>query len=400
MFDVLRDIRVLDFGKFVAAPSATWLLSNMGAQVIKIEPTAGSPDREPFRIADDLDGAGFLQLHSNKRSICLDYETEQGSEVLRRLVSAADVAVFGAPAVTLQRQGLDYASLVAINPKLIYLNVSAFTSVGPRAKDIGFDGIGQVMSGSTYMSGFGDTPTRSFCSFIDVSTGIYSAFAIACALMDRAKTGKGYNIETSLMTSGYSIMSWLLVEQAATQRNRTRSGNRAQSSGPSDVFRTRDGWIVVQVMGDGMFAKVARLVGHSEWIDDARFKTDNGRAEHGAILSAGVGEWCARYTNEEALALLRANRLPGAPVNSLQQALEEPQVAALGLMQTMDHPGRHGLQLMKAPIMVDGALAPLRTRPPTVGEHTNAVLADLGYQSSQIEALRKSKVVGYHPQAA
>jgi crotonobetainyl-CoA:carnitine CoA-transferase CaiB-like acyl-CoA transferase len=250
------------------------------------------------------------------------------------------------------------------------------------------------------MSGFGDTPTRSFCSFIDVSTGIYSAFAIACALMDRAKSGKGYNIETSLMTSGYSIMSWLLVEQQITQRNRTRSGNRAQSSGPSDVFRTRDGWIVVKVMGDGMFAKVARLVGHPEWIDDPRFKTDNGRAEHGAVLSQGVGEWCSRYSNEEALALLRAKRLPGAPVNSLQQALEEPQVAALELMQTMDHPGRHELQLMKAPIMVDGALAPLRARPPTVGEHTDAVLAELGYPSSQIESLHKSKVVGYHPHGA
>ena len=394
MFDVLRDLRVLDFGKFVAAPSSTWLLSNMGAQVLKIEPVGGSPDREPFRISDELDGAGFLQLHSNKRSMCLNHESAEGREVLTRLLAATDVVVLGAPVGTLRRQRLDYETLTRINPRLIYLNVSAFTSLGPRADEIGFDGIGQVMSGAAYMSGFGDTPTRSFCSFVDVTTGIYSAFAIACAIIDRERTGRGHNIETSLMTSAYAAMSWLLVEQAATGRNRTRTGNRAQSSGPSDVFRTRDGWIVVQVLGNGMFAKVARLVGHPEWIDDPRFRTDNDRADNGAVLSDGVAEWCRELTTAEALQRLREDRLPGAPVYSLQQALEDPQVAALGLMQAVAHPARPGLQLMKAPIVVDGRLAELRTRPPLVGEHTEAVLGELEYSAAEIAALRRAKVIG------
>ena len=393
MFDVLRDIRVLDFGKFVAAPSSTWLLSNMGAEVLKVEPVGGSPDREPFRISDELDGAGFLQLHSNKRSVCLNHETPQGRAVLDRLLAVTDVVVLGAPVGTLRRQRIDYETLSGINPKLIYLNVSAFTSNGPSAIEIGFDGIGQVMCGATYMSGFGDTPTRSFCSFVDVTTGIYSAFAIACALLDRERSGRGHSIETSLMPSGYAAMSWLLVEQAATSRNRTRTGNRAQSSGPSDMFRTRDGWIVVQVLGTGMFAKIARLVGHPEWIDDPRFRTDNDRADNGAVLSEGVAEWCLGLTTAEALRLLREQRLPGAPVNSLQEALEEPQVAALGLMQQVDHPTRAGLQLMKAPIVVNGQLAELRAPPPLVGEHTGAVLGELGYSPAEIEALRSAKVV-------
>lgn len=399
MFDVLRETLVLDFGKFVAAPSATWLLSNMGAKVVKIEPVGGSPDREPFRISDELDGAGFLQLHSNKRSVCLNHDTPQGRAVLERLVRASDVVVCGAPASTLQRQGIDYEALSKVNPKLIYLNVSAFTSKGPRASDVGFDGIGQVMGGAAYMSGFGDTPTRSFCSWVDVTTGIYSAFAIACALLDRERTGKGRYLETALMLSGYAAMSWLLVEQAATKRNRTRTGNRAQSSGPSDIFRTRDGWIVVQVLGTGMFAKVARLVGHPEWIDDPRFQTDNDRAENGAALSEGVGAWCSGLTTEEALRRLREARLPGAPVNSLQEALEEPQVAALGLMQTIRHPGLENLLLMKAPIVADGALPEIRSRPPLVGEHTAAVLSELGYTSAEIGALAASQVIGLQPES-
>jgi crotonobetainyl-CoA:carnitine CoA-transferase CaiB-like acyl-CoA transferase len=399
VFDVLRDILVLDFGKFVAAPSATWLLSNMGAKVIKIEPVGGSPDREPFRISDELDGAGFLQLHSNKRSICLDHERPQGREVLERLVRRCDVVVCGAPAATLQRQRIGYDTLSGINPRLIYLNVSAFTSKGPRANEVGFDGIGQVMGGAAYMSGFGDTPTRSFCSWVDVTTGIYSAFAIACALLDREKSGKGRHLETALMMSGYAAMSWLLVEQAATRRNRTRTGNRAQSSGPSDIFRTRDGWIVVQVLGTGMFAKVARLVGHPEWIEDPRFRTDNDRADNGAVLSEGVAEWCSKLTTEEALSRLREARLPGAAVNSLQEALEEPQVAALGLLQTVPHPERENLQLMKAPIMVDGALPEIRSRPPFAGEHTAAVLGDLGYTATEIRALADARVIGLAPGA-
>lgn len=378
MLDVLRDVRVLDFGKFVAAPLSTWLLAGLGAKVVKVEPVGGSPDREPFRIADDLDGAGFLQLHANKRSLCLDHASPQGREVLHRLVRAADVVVCGAPASTLERQGIDYDALAAVNPRLIYLNVSAFTSIGPRANEVGFDGTGQVMSGAAYMSGFGDQPTRSFCSWVDVSTGIYSAFAIATALIDRAKTGLGHRLETALMMSGYAAMSWLLVEQAATGRNRTRTGNRAQSSGPSDLFRTRDGWIVVQVVGDGLFAKVARLVGHPEWIGDPRFGTDNDRADNGAILSDGVAAWSAGLTTAEALQQLRDARVPGAPVNSLQQALEEPQVAALGMMQTVPHPGRDDLLLMKPPIVFDGSLAPIRSRPPLAGEHTAEVLAEVG----------------------
>jgi crotonobetainyl-CoA:carnitine CoA-transferase CaiB-like acyl-CoA transferase len=394
VFDVLRDVRILDFGKFVAAPYSTWLLSNMGAKVTKIEPVEGSPDREPFRISDELDGAGFLQLHSNKRSLCLDHTSPKGREVLARLVRAADVVVAGAPTSTLARQSIDYASLSAINPRLIYLNVSAYTSLGPRANETGFDGIGQVMSGAAYMSGFGDQPTRSFCSWVDASTGIYSALAIACALLDREKSGKGHYLETSLMMSGYAAMSWLLVEQAATGRNRTRTGNRAQSSGPSDVFRTRDSWIVVQVVGDSLFAKVARLVGHPEWIDDPRMRTDNDRAEHGAELSAGVAEWAAKLTTAEALAQLREARVPGAHVNSLQQALDEPQVAAMGLFQTINHPGREALQLMKAPIVVDGALHEIRSRPPLAGENNAEVLAEVGYGAADIAALAAAGVIG------
>lgn len=393
MFDVLSGIRVLDFGKFVAAPSSTWLLASMGAEVIKVEPVGGSPDREPFRISEDVDGAGFLQLHSNKQSLCLDHESPEGRAVLDRLLRTTDVVVFGAPLATLKRQGLDPSALLTAHPRLICLVVSAFTSVGPRANDIGFDGVGQVMSGAAYLSGFGDTPTRSFCSFVDVTTGVHSAFAIACALLERGKSGRGRVIETSLMTSAYTAMSWLLVEQAATGRNRVRSGNRAQSSGPSDLFRTKDGWVLVQVLGDGMFAKVARLVGHPEWVGDPRFASDNDRAEHGEILSEGVGAWCASLTTAQALALLREARLPGAPVNSLQEALDEPQVAALGLMQSIDHPSGVALELMKAPIMVDGAFAPLRSPPPRAGEHTDALLRSLGYSEADIAALRGATVI-------
>ncbi|MET0659827.1 MAG: CoA transferase [Steroidobacteraceae bacterium] len=394
MFDVLKDIRVLDFGKFVAAPFATWLLSNMGAEVIKVEPVGGSPDRDPFRLSDTLDGAGFLQLHSNKMSVCLDTDKPEGREVLNKLLGSTDVVLLGAPDATLQRQNLDYDTLSKVNPRLIYLNVSAYTSVGPQAAEVGFDGVGQAMGGAAYMSGFGDTPTRSFCSFVDVSTGIYAAFAIAIALLERNRTGKGHKLETALMMSGYAAMSWLLVEQSVTQRNRVRTGNRAQSSGPSDVFQTRDGWLVVQVVGDSMFRRIAKLIGHPEWKDDPRFVTDNDRAENGAILSDAVQQWCRNQTTHEAIEKLREVRVTGVRINSLQEALEEPQLAAMKMIQQLEHPGLNQLlPLFKAPVMVDGQLAELRSRPPLVGEHTDFILRRAGYSQQSIDALRKSGIV-------
>jgi crotonobetainyl-CoA:carnitine CoA-transferase CaiB-like acyl-CoA transferase len=394
MFDVLKNIRVLDFGKFVAAPMSTWLLSNMGAEVIKVEPVGGAPDREPFRMGDAIDGAGFVQLHSNKLSLGLDQSAPQGRAVLEKLMTQSDVVVLGAPESTNARQGLDYETVSKINPSIIYLNVSAFTSIGPRANEVGFDGVGQAMSGAAYMSGFGDTPTRSFCSFVDVTTGILSAFAIACALMSRAQTGKGHKIETALMMSGYAAMSWLLVEQAVTGRNRIRTGNRAQSSGPSDIFKTRDGWIVVQIVGSGLFARVAKVIGRPEFIEDPRFKTDNDRAENGAALSDAVTAWTRNLSTAEALEVLRSARVPGARVNSLQEALEEPQVAALQFIQQMTHPGLTGaLPLFKSPVMVDGALSALRSAPPVAGEHTEFILQRAGYSRQDITGLREAKVI-------
>ena len=327
-------------------------------------------------------------------SLCLDHNSPRGREVLEKLLAETDVTVLGAPEATLKRQGLDYETLAQVHSRLVYLNVSAFTSVGPRANEVGFDGVGQAMSGAAHMSGFGDTPTRSMCAFVDVATGIYSAFAIVCALMERDRTGKGHKIETSLMLSSYSAMSWFLVEQAVTGRNRTRSGNRAQSSGPSDLFRTRDGWIVLQVVGDGMFARIARVIGKSDWIDDVRFRTDKDRAEHGALLSEAVDQWCCDLSTEEVLAILRDARVPGARINSLQEALDEPQVDALQFIQTVEQSGLdQGLPLMKAPILVDGALPSLRSSPPQPGEHTDLVLRRAGYSPEEIEVLRLERVV-------
>lgn len=394
MFNVLAGVRIVDLGRFVAAPSATWLLSNFGAEVIRIEPVGGATDREIYPLDEQADGAVYAQFQSNKRSVCLDCESPEGRKVLAQLLETVDAVVLSAPEATLARQGLDYETLAAINPRIIYLNVSTFTSVGPRARQPGFDGVGQAMSGAAYLSGFGDTPTRSVCSFVDVSTGIHSALAIVCALLERERSGKGHKIETALMMSAYAAMSWLLVEQENTGRDRIRTGNRAQSAGPSDFFRTADGWIVVQVLGDAMFERIARVVGKPEWLDDPRFKTDEGRGEYGAALSEGVAEWCAGRTSQVALDTFYQARVPAAPVLSPRQALRDPQVAALGMVQSMQHPElEQPLRLLKAPIMVDGRLAELRSRPPLLGEHTEAVLRDIGLSQNQLDELCSAGVI-------
>jgi crotonobetainyl-CoA:carnitine CoA-transferase CaiB-like acyl-CoA transferase len=290
--------------------------------------------------------------------------------------------------------GLDYASLTAIRPDIILVHPSAFGDRGPYADRVGLDGIGQAMSGMNYLSGFGDRPTKSFASWVDCTTAMLSAYGALAALMHRRETGKGQMVSTNLLRSALNVSSFLLTEQALTGRNRVASGNRSQSSCPADTARTRDGWIMLQCVGQALDQRWARLMGEEHWLTDPRFRTDELRAEHGEILSERTARWAAERTTAQALEQLAAARIPGAPVLSPQQVLEDPHVRAGGYLTEVDYPGlprpatlvTPGAELSATPVA-------LRTRAPTIGEHTDSILAELGYANDEIADFRLRKVV-------
>ncbi len=394
MTKVLRGIRVLDFGRYIAGPFCGTLLGDMGAEVIRVEKVDGSEDRFLSPISDSGDGALFMQLARNKLGMTLNPMKPEGQEIVKKLVATADVVIANLPPDTLQRMGLDYDSLAAIKADIILTTVSAFGRGGPYANRVGFDGLGQAMSGAMYLSGTPEQPTKAYPPFIDFGTASLAAFGTMVALYERQQTGKGQMVEGSLFNTALTMMNGPTIEQSAIQRNRVASLNRSQTSAPADTFKTRDGWILVQSVGGPLFKRWADLMGEDHWLHDPRFKDDISRGDNGELISERLAKWCAERTSKQALEAMEAVRLPAGPVLSPQQVLEDPHIAAKGLFQAVPYPGMdEPAPLMKTPVELSRTPGEIRTRAPTLGEHTYQIMGELGYTDAEIAELRDKRVV-------
>jgi crotonobetainyl-CoA:carnitine CoA-transferase CaiB-like acyl-CoA transferase len=371
------------------------MLGDLGADVIRVERIEGGDDRFQYLTGPRGDnGACFLQWNRNKRSLTLDPMAEGARGILRRLIATADVVVANLPREGLLQLGIDYASLTVIRPDIILVHSSAFGDRGPYADRVGLDGIGQAMSGMNHLSGFGDRPTKSFASWVDCTTAMLSAYGALAALMHRRETGEGQLVSTNLLRSALNVSSFVLTEQALTGRNRVASGNRSQSSCPADSVRTRDGWIMLQCLGQAIYKRWARLMGEEHWLTDPRFRTDELRAEHGEILSERTARWAAELTTAQALEQLAAARIPAAPVLSPQQVLEDPHVRAGGYLTEVDYPGLPRPATLVTPgAELSATPAAIRIRAPTIGEHTDSILTELGYANDEIADFRRRKIV-------
>ena len=391
---VLDGVRVLDFGRYIAGPLCGALLGDMGADVIRVERVSGGDDRYQYPVTDQGEGACFLQMNRNKRGMTLNPMKPEGREVLARLVANADVVIANLPSDTLRAMSLDYAALAAIRPDIILTGISAFGEDGPYGNRVGFDGIGQVMCGAAYLSGFPGQPTKSYASWVDVSTALFSTIGTIAAIHEKAKSGRGQEVATTLFGSALSVFNFNLIEQALVRVDRVASGNRAQSSGPSDIVRTSDGWIMVQTVGFPLFERWAALLREPEWVSDPRFSTDSLRSENGAVLSERTARWAAEFTTAEALDRLAAARIPAGPVYSPQEVLDDPHVRATEMMTPVEYPGAHGpVPLMMKAVGLSETPLTMRLRPPTLGEHTDAILAEIGYDAAAVEALRAVRAV-------
>ncbi|NKB32116.1 MAG: CoA transferase [Pseudomonadales bacterium] len=394
MSKVLEGIRVLDFGRYIAGPFCATLLGDMGAEVIRIEKVDGSEDRYLSPITEDGDGAMFMQMARNKRSVTLNPMKPEGREIVKKLVATADVVVANLPPDTLKAMGLDYESLTAVKPDIILTMISAFGTGGPYANRVGFDGLGQAMSGNMFMSGTPEQPAKAYGPFIDYGTASFSAFGTMAALYERQKTGKGQIVEASLFNTGLTIMNGTVIEQAAIKRNRVATLNRSQTSAPADTFKTKDGWVLVQSVGGPLFKRWADLMGEEHWLEDERFKDDITRGDNGEIISERLAKWCAERTSQEVLEAMEEARLPAGPVLSPQAVLEDPHIAAKGLFQPVEYPGlENPAPVMRTPVELSDTPGEIRSRAPTLGEHTDQIMGELGYSAEEIQAFRENRIV-------
>ena len=391
---VLAGVRVLDFGRYIAGPYCAALLADLGADVIRIERVTGGEDRSVMPVGKDGVGALFLAMNRNKRGMTLDPASSAGREIVRKLVATADVVIANLPPDVLRSLALDLASLQAIKPDIILTTVTAFGAGGPWSHKHGFDGVGQVMSGAAYLTGTPEQPLRATVPWVDFGTALYSAFGTLAALLARTQTGSGQKVEAALLQTALAFNNALLLEQQVIATNREATLNRGYTSAPSDIYRTQDGWIVVGTVGNPMFARWAKLIGEDAWISDPRFNDDAARGTHGELISARMTQWTLARTTTQALAELERATIPAAPLYSPQQALDDAHIQATGFLLDTDYPGLpRAAPIAPLPVNLSATPGQFQHRAPLLGEHTEDILRELGYDAAAIAALRLAHAI-------
>jgi crotonobetainyl-CoA:carnitine CoA-transferase CaiB-like acyl-CoA transferase len=394
MVGVLDGVRVLDYGRFIAAPWCSALLADMGADVLRVEKREGGEDRWVQSVTAGGEGGTFLQCNRNKRSLTLDSTTPEGAEVTRRLVERSDIVIANMPLKGMRASRLDYDSLRQIKPDIILASATAYGEGGPYSDRIGFDGAGQVMSGATYRQGLPDMPIRTVVPQADFGTALTMTLGVMMALYHRLQTGEGQHVEAALLPTALMLSNAFLIERHLLGVDKPRMGNRGASVAPCDLYEVTDGWVLLQVAGQPMFKRWCRLIGREELIDDPRFVDDDSRWKHGDFLNDLMQDWCTGKTKAQALEALEGAKLPAAPMHSTQDVLEDPHIEAMGYLKSVPFPGAsRDVPIIETPFRMSKTPGTIRQRAPLLGEHTDEVLAEIGYGAAEIIRLRECAIV-------
>ena len=394
MSGILEGVKVLDFGRYIAGPFCGALLADYGAEVIRIERVSGSEDRYVTPVTEDGQGAMFLQLNRNKLGLTLNPTKDKGREIVRRLVENSDIVIANLPEQTLKSMGLDYDDLKLINPGIILTSNTAFGTTGPYAERVGFDGVAQAMSGAMDMTGQPDQPTKAYAPYVDFCSASLAAFGTLLAYLEKQKTGRGQRVQTSLLQTALTTTNSLLIEQEILNVNRVASMNRAQTSGPSDTFKTKDGWILVQTVGGPLFERWVKLMGEENWLNDERFNDDLSRGENGELISARMSDWCAERTSQEAIQALESSRIPVGEVLKAKETLNEEHILKKGSFIKMKYPTMDKEYSVVGPaIELSENPGQIKTRSPELGEHNIEILSGLGYTQEDIEQFKIDRII-------
>ncbi|MCA1749034.1 MAG: CaiB/BaiF CoA transferase family protein [Parasphingopyxis sp.] len=401
MTQALSGVRVLDLSRVLAGPWATQMLGDLGAAIVKIErPGEGDDTRKwgPPWLGDKSDKrpAYYLSTNRNKASVAIDMAREEGQALIRRLAEGSDIVVENFKLGGLEKFGLDYRSLKAINPRLIYCSITGFGQDGPDADKPGYDLMLQAMSGFMSVTGEKDGPPRRMgVAMVDLTTGMNAAAAILAALFQRERTGEGQHIDIALFDVAMSSLGNQALNYLVSGTAPGRTGNAHPNVVPYQPFETADGWMIVAVGNDSQFARFAGLLGLSEMAEDERYATNAARVENRESLIPPLAEAMKARTTAEWTALLKPNNVPHGPINTIEQAFAEPQAIHRGLSGTVADASGAELPVVASPLRLSASARPDPTPPPRLGEQTDSVLRDrLGLSGEEIAQLRASGVVG------
>jgi crotonobetainyl-CoA:carnitine CoA-transferase CaiB-like acyl-CoA transferase len=407
MGEALSNIRVLDLTRILAGPSCTQALADLGADVIKIErPGSGDDTRgwgPPWLKtpdgADTKDSTYFASTNRGKKSLTLNIATPEGQAIARELAGRCDVLIENYKVGDLKRYGLDYESLHAIYPRLVYCSITGYGQDGPYAEKPGYDFVFQGLGGLMSITGEredrpGGGPQKVGIAVADVVTGLYAAVAVLAALNHRASTGKGQYIDMSLLDGLVALGGNQAVGYLTTGKPPPRYGNEHPSLVPYQVFKTADGHVIVAVGNDTQWQRYCAAIGRADLADDARFTKMKGRVTLRAELIPELRKTMATRNTSEWVRLLESEGIPCGPINDYRQVFEDPQVRHRQLRHEMRRPDGVPVPLVASPMRLSETPVAYRQAPPVLGEHTAAILAEvLGKSETEIAALRSRGIV-------
>lgn len=395
----LRGIRVLDLSRVLAGPFCAMQLADLGADVIKVEqPGYGDATRHwgPPWIGEGegRQSAYFISVNRNKRSLTLNLKREEGRAIARRLAAQADVLVENFKVGTAARWGLDYETLRAANPGLIYCAISGYGQTGPDRERPGYDFIVQAEGGVMSITGPAEGPPYKVgVAVSDVVAGLYATTAVLAALRHRENTGEGQYIDVALFDAQLAWLANVASNHLVSGETPGRYGNAHPNIVPYQTFPTADGHLALGVGSDGQFRRLCAVLERPSLAEDRRFRTNPERVAHREALVAALAAAFRARPTAAWIAALRAADIPAAPINDVGQALSHPQTAAREMVTAVSHPQTGSIPLVNSPLNLSAAPPAIRRPPPLLGEQTTAVLAELGYDAAEIERLQEQGVV-------
>jgi len=382
----LEPYTVIDLTRARSGPTCVRQLAEMGATVIKVE----SREQDDF-TRDEFD---FQNLHRNKRSITLDLKHPRGVEVLKKLVAKADVLVENFRPDVKHRLGIDYEALIQVNPRLVYASISGFGQTGPYRDRPGYDQIAQGLGGLMSVTGLpGQGPVRVGIPVADLTAGMFLAHGVLVALLERERSGKGQWVHTSLLEAmvrmlDFQTTRWLIGKEIPPQ-----AGNDHPTGIPTGVFKTADGHMNIAASGQHMYRRLCEALDVKHLIDDPRFKTPQDRSKNRVACNEELEKATATKTSAEWVEILNKAGVPCGPILNVKEVFEDEQVRALGLAVKIRHPRLGEQEVQNLPVTLSRTPGAVRTASPDLGEHTDQVLAELGYSREEIAALHRDGAV-------
>ncbi|HEY0441067.1 MAG TPA: CaiB/BaiF CoA-transferase family protein [Xanthobacteraceae bacterium] len=384
----LTGVRVLELARILAGPWAGQILADLGADVIKVERAGAGDDTRgwgpPFIPGAEgvhLGAAYFHATNRGKRSIEVDFDSEEGRETVRKLAARSDILIENFKVGGLKKFGLDYASLAPLNPRLIYCSVTGFGQDGPYAPRAGYDLMAQGMGGIMGLTGFAaGEPTRVGIPVADIFTGVYSAVGVLAALAERERTGKGCLVDTALLDSQVGVLANQALNYLASGEVPQRIGNSHPNVVPYQVFAAADGHVIIAVGNDRQFAKLCAALGEPAIAEDPLFRTNSDRLGNRAALIARLSALTGTFERDALLARLEAVQVPSGPINTLDQVFSDPQVNHRGMKLDLPSEAASGGTIpgVRTPIMIDGKPMASPRPSPRLGEHTAEILREIG----------------------